>query len=175
MKRLQFVARATTWLSLAGLIISPALQAQAEQLAGTHQAGNVADVALDADQLLHGQLVDGSAAPAKGQVALLRSGRLLATADTAADGTFVLKVPQGGTYQLAAGDSLTTIRVWTHRAAPPHAQPRMMLVQGGVVRGQQGAIPFSSISPWVVAGVVAVAIGVPIILSNQNEDRSDGS
>lgn len=175
MKRLQFVARAATWLSLAGLTLFPAVQAQAEQRAGADQASPVVDVALDADNLLHGQLVNASAVPTKGQVSMLKGGQRLATADAAADGTFVLRVPQGGTYQLATADSVTTIRVWTQRAAPPHAPQRMVLAQGGVLRGQQGTIPFSSVSPWVVAGVVAVAIGVPIVLSNQHDDRADGS
>ncbi len=167
MKRLQFVARRATWLSLAGLIMFPPWQARAEQRTGSNPAPAVVDVALDANQLLHGQLLDGSAVPAKGHVTLLKGGQLLAAADAADDGNFALRVPQGGTYQLATADSTTTIRVWTQCAAPPHSQQRMVLVQGGVLRGQQGAMPFSSISPWVIAGVVAAAIGVPIILIRQ--------
>ena len=175
MKRPPLVARCAMFLSLAGLTFYPTVGARAEALLGVDGRLSVADVVLDSENLLHGQLLNASAAPAQGQLLLLKDGQSLGRLSTGADGRFAVRLSQGGTYQLATADRVTTIRVWTRRAAPPSAQQQLVLVQGDVFRGQRGRIHYSSISPWVVAGVVAVAIGVPIVLANHRQDRGNGS
>ncbi len=173
MNRLQSMARVATLVSLVGLVFPFPSGIRAEEMAG--RPGPLVDVVLDSENRLHGQLVDGSAAPLQGELVLMREGQPLKTLVAGPDGRFIVRLSQGGTYQLAAADRLTTVRVWTASAAPPHSQRQFVLVHGDVLRGQQGRIPHSSISPWVVAGVVAVAIGVPIVLANHRDDRPNGS
>jgi hypothetical protein len=175
MNRLKTVARIAMFVSLIGLLIPPGAKARAEDSPRAGRPLTVVDVVLDGENQLHGQVVDGSGGPCPGQVALLRDGQPLEKLTADADGRFAIRVLRGGTYQLATADQVTTLRVWTQEAAPPRAQRQIVVVRGNVLRGQQGAIPHSSISPWVIAGVVAVAIGVPIVLANHREDRPNGS
>ena len=175
MKRLRSVARTAMWASLVGLVIPPPLTARAESLTGAGEPLPVVDVVLDSNHRLNGQLVDGSGAPTQGQLLCLKNGQSMGKLATGTDGRFAIRLSQGGMYQLATADRVTVVRVWTQRAAPPNSQQQLVLVQGNVLRGQQGGIPYRSISPWVIGGVVAAAIGVPIILANHRQDRSDGS
>ena len=90
-------------------------------------------------------------------------------------GKFVCALPRGGVYQLVAGDQLTSIRAWTAQAAPPGCAEQLIVVSGDVLRGQGGRIPYTQVNPWLVAGVVAVAVAIPVVLSNHRSDRGDGS
>lgn len=175
MNRLQTVARVATLVSWVGLLVPLPQRVRAEEGVRPSHPVPVLDVVLDSENRLHGQLVDGSAVPSRSSLILMSEGQPPRKLTTGADGGFVVRLSRGGTYQLATADRVTTVRVWTANAAPPHSQRQLVLVQGDVLRGQQGRIPHSSISPWVIAGVVAVAIGVPIVLANHRDDRPNGS
>ena len=51
--------------------------------------------------------------------------------------------------------------------APPAAQSAALLVSGSdVVRGQNGGLVYWLTNPWVLAGLIAAAIAIPIALNN---------
>jgi hypothetical protein len=133
----------------------------------------IVDVKLSKTRELVGQLVDRATVPvAAGRISVLRDGKPLTQVTSDEDGRFTIRFDRGGVYQLKTEAGISTVRIWTQQAAPPHCRQRLLLVQGDVARGQ---IPRGTISPWVIAGVVAVAIAVPVAIHNHREDRADGS
>ena len=51
-----------------------------------------------------------------------------------------------------------------------------MMVYGQVARGQQGGLPPAGLlNPWFVAGVVAAAVAVPVLMHQNRVDRGKGS
>ena len=103
----------------------------------------------------------------------LRSGdQELGAAKTDQAGRFAFSGLRGGVYQLATAESQGVVRVWAPRTAPPYAQQGVMLVSGeSVVRGQafRNIGSFAS-HPWVMAGIIATAVAVPIAIHNANRD-----
>ncbi len=156
----------------------------------------VTDVRLHHNHILTGQLVDRQGQPTVGaDVALWRQGRLITRIRTDADGKFRFTEVGGGVYQVVAGQTGGIFRAWTPASSPPSAQSSILLVTGEAVRGQQGdfmpppdpmypadqdglgtgvfdgAIMRTLSNPWVVGGLCAAGIAIPLALS----DRGDGS
>ncbi len=163
------------YLSLIGLIIAPLTSVQPTVAAEVKTAPTIRDVVLDSENMLHGRLVDRGFSPIQGEVLVRQGARLVATTETAEDGRFAVRLTQGGMYELSTSTDQITVRAWTQAAAPPQAPRELVYVHGHVLRGQEGTMPFRSISPWLIAGVAAAAIGVPILVANHRDDREDGS
>jgi hypothetical protein len=164
-------------VALVGILFTPSVSAsEPARLTPQSAAAAITDVALDQQMQLSGQVVTptGEPVPAASLRLSQRDAQpLRADADDA--GHFRLRLEQGGVYQLAMGQQVVHLRVWTHAAAPPDCPRQLVLVAGDVVRGQSGKIPCTQINPWLVAGVVAAAVAIPVVLSNHRSDRGDGS
>jgi hypothetical protein len=138
-------------------------------------SGNVRDVALREGGYLTGQVLDAAGAPvAATPVAVVDQGRAVATALTGEDGRFTIVGVKAGVYQVATSKGVTVCRLWAPDTAPPAATADALVVNGDtVVRGGStcgpggGAIGFLS-NPWVLAGIVAAAIVVPLALDDDD-------
>ena len=177
MRKLRIWGHVATSLATVALVLAPTVRVEAEHpLPADRPLAQVLDVALDAEQMLHGQVVNPSAvAVQQGQALLLRDGVTIGLVQADLEGRFAIRLTQGGLYQMATDHEVVSFRAWTAGAAPPRAQRAIVLTAGDVTRGQQGQIPFVRHSPWVIVGVVAAAVAIPIVLHNHRNDRGDGS
>lgn len=158
------------------------------------------DVTLRNGGVLVGRLLLGDGVPRAGRlVSVLSNNKEIAQAITDQRGVFTVRGLRGGVYQIHSGASFQLVRLWAPRTAPPAATDALTLsvVEGQVVRGQcgpgtccppSGAPPCGSYAPpscggglqaflcnpWVIAGVVAAAIAIPVALHN-NSDNDSGS
>ena len=112
-------------------------------------------------------------------VVLYRGGKKLAEGKTGRDGYFAFANLQGGVYQLTASGGVGACRVWTPGTAPPSAQQGILIVAGTeVVRGQThpfrhtaGGARFWLSHPCVIAGLVAAAVAIPIVILTTHEHK----
>ena len=170
MNRIARLSRTLIWLAAVGLVAPQA--AWADSTAGD-PAIAATDVALAAGGVLHGQVLDPQGQPqGKLAVRLVQKNEIVATATTDAQGKFAVADLRGGVYEVHAGASAGVYRLWAANTAPPVAQSSALLVDGQTaVRGQGG---FGWLrNPWVIGGIVAAAIAIPIAVSNH--DSGSGS
>jgi hypothetical protein len=159
------------WLSLATSTPAFAAGSAAPQ---RRAESVVADVALGKGGSLSGQLVDAQGKPLARQAVLVaRSGKIVARATTSQDGRFQAAGLAGGVYQVAAGNSAASYRLWADRTAPPTAQPSVLLVSGPIVRGQRALSEVLTSDGFVIGLLIAAAIAIPVAV-NAAEDE-DGS
>jgi len=154
-----------------GVILPPSAFAAPTQLARPASSA-VRDVALHDGGSLTGQVLDAAGTPVAGTaVAVLDQGRAVASTQTGADGRFAMAGVKAGVYEVATSNGVTVCRLWAPRTAPPAAQSDALVVHGEtVVRGAQGGggvIKFLS-NPWVLGGIVAAAIAIPLILDDDD-------
>jgi hypothetical protein len=140
------------------------------------------DASLAPGGLLVGQLVDEHQRPIPdAAVTVLSVGRPVAETRTDSHGAFAVKGLRGGVHQVAAAETLTTFRLWATGTAPPNAQESLRIVRGAdAVRGQWGPPSFLggviehtkvwATNPFIVGGVVATAIAVPVAIHNLDDD-----
>lgn len=137
----------------------------------------VHDVALTHGGVFAGQLVDAQNVPQAGKkVTLLAESRSLVTTMTNERGNFAFGGLQGGMYQVAAAGRVDDYRLWAP-GTEPKGVPSMALIvtPEPLVRGQYyncqyqrgfcGGLPPARMllaNPWVVAGVAATAVAVPV-------------
>jgi hypothetical protein len=102
---------------------------------------------------------------------VIDQGRAVASTQTGVDGRFAIAGVKAGVYEVATSQGVTVCRLWAPRTAPPAAQSDALVVHGGsVVRGAQGGggvIGFLS-NPWVLGGIVAAAIAIPLALDDDD-------
>jgi hypothetical protein len=135
---------------------------------------SIVDVALAEDGNLSGQVMDLQGVPlASTTVAVVRQGEVVATVQTDSQGRYSVSGLNTGLYQVVTEQGLTVCRVWTAKAAPPSAQAEALVIDGTyTVRGGMGGRPWGPFlsNPWVLGGIVAAAIAVPLAL-----DKKSGS
>ena len=177
MHLVRFFRCAAATLALAGIfgnqLTLAASPATPRPAAPAHRVA-VRDIALLDGGVLRGQVVDAAgAAQANTKVAIARQDAVVATLTTNADGRFEVAGLSGGVYQIISAHSGGAFRIWSARTAPPAAEREVLLVTGeDVVRGQGapgGALRWLG-NPWVLGGIVATAIIVPLAL-----DKKGGS
>lgn len=170
MRVTKFSGRLATVLAMIGLSLPTQLLAAAP----TPNSPAVVDVALADGGVLQGLVVTPQGSPKANTPVALRNGEQeLGAATTDQSGRFAFSGLRGGVYQLATTDSLGVVRVWSPRTAPPSAQQGIMLVSDeGVVRGQMSLRGMGGVlsHPWVMAGVIATAVAVPVAIHNANRD-----
>jgi hypothetical protein len=179
MKHLGIWKRGMFLVACLGMILpTPVLQAavsnKAPQRPSPGRAPVAADVALRPSGVLVGQVVDVTGTPLpKKPVCLRYADREVAATKTDDSGYFAVGGLRGGMYEIAAaGEAPQLLRVWAPSTAPPSAQPGALVVVGGRrVRGQQGPIGYWLGNPWVVAGIVAAAISIPVAVHNHRIHR----
>lgn len=177
--------RAAISLACLGMLIqTPVLMAattpQATAVANTEESTQkpaVFDVGLHKNNTLVGQLINEQGVPlAKQKVSLIQKDHVLVTATTDKQGYFAFSNVAAGTYQVAAPKAQGICRAWAPKTAPPVAQPGILLVDGkGAVRAQQGPIAYWLGKPWVIAGLVAAAVAIPVAIHNHQNDKSPSS
>ena len=131
------------------------------------------DVRLRPGGVLWGQVVDANGKPRPAtSVTLRQAGREVAGTTTDAGGYFLAEGLRGGTYEIVANHSRGIYRTWTPETAPPSARTAALLVDGGEgIRGQTGPIAYWLGNPWVLAGIAAIAVAVPVAIHNQRAGR----
>jgi hypothetical protein len=166
-------------LACLGMIVpTPFLQAAVPHgNAERHTAAplsTAADIALHSGGILLGQVVDPNGTPLPGvRVSLRQLDREVAAAVSDQSGRFVANRLRGGSYQIAAGQTLTTCRAWAPNTAPPNARHGVLIVLGNQpVRGQDGPLGYWLCNPLVLAGLTAIAVAIPVAIHNHRLDRT---
>lgn len=192
MIRLRTICNGAAWLALVGMCLptSAAVGGERRELPATGPAAGsmIHDVALAPGGLLVGQLLDTEMQPICGErVEIQIDGKTAVETRTDTNGVFAATGLRGGAHEIVAGGSTELCRLWAPETAPPHAVSGLRYVpgQGDVVRGQWGNPPgYNSFAgqmkafatnPWVIAGVIATAIAVPVALHNMDDDDDNGS
>ncbi len=170
MKRFGIIKGSIVFLALLGICLPyPVLAAPPAQKDNT-----LPDVALLDGGVLVGQVVDTQGAPqANVPISLWEGQQELAVGKTDAAGYFSFRGLRGGVYQLTAADGVSMCRVWAPGTAPPAAQQGALVVRGvDMVRGQWCGFPrlrCMLTNPWVIAGLVATAVAVPVAIHNARD------
>ena len=184
MKQTKSLPMAAILLACAGMLIPPSVVRAATTTAPSSPsapAGAVVDIALREGGALAGQVLDAQGNHlASTTVAIQSLDGLVVTAVTDPAGRFEVTGLRGGTYRIATAHGAGTYRLWAPTTAPPSARPGVLLVAGDQqVLGQWGCyshdrpvLRFLS-NPWVIAGLVAAAIAIPVAIHN-SRDRDDG-
>ena len=163
------------WLAVVGLVMPVSVVCAAGPLVSPGVL--VSDVALAAGGVLRGQVSSPQGRGLSGMHVSVSAGvRDLGSTVTDADGRFEFRGLKGGVLTVTAGQSRTTVRAWTAAAAPPAAKGDVLLVAGqSQVLGQWGGFKKVITNPWVIAGVVAAAVAIPVAIHNSNDDDTPAS
>lgn len=168
--------------SIAALACSSMLSAQLAYAAGPQIAPHmqqaepkhrmIHDVALEEAGVFRGQVVDSQGnTRAAVPVSIVREAREVARAETDASGRFAVHGLTGGIYEVYTPAGSGIYRVWSPHTAPPAAVPAAIITpHENVVRGQMnGGQALSWLAnPWVLAGIVAAAIAIPLALDDDD-------
>ena len=98
-------------------------------------APRIVDVKLTTNGELRGAIVDPSGQPRRRSVLEFRGTRTRMQTTSNERGQFAVQLAPG-VYEVRCGARRNQVRIWSHQAAPPHAAPALLTVQGAVVRGQ---------------------------------------
>jgi hypothetical protein len=170
MKRVCRLQLALAILAAVGILLPRPLVAGTFGTAAESTA-SVQDIALDAAGNLHGEVLGQDGRGAEGvAVHMVQNGQEVATAITDAQGEFEIAGLRGGVYQMVTANGGGVYRVWSYRAAPPAAGPGVMLIESpDVVRGQGPPIMQFLTNPWVLGGIAAAAIAIPLALDDDDD------
>lgn len=132
----------------------------------------IRDVALQPGGILTGQVLNEQAvARAQSKIAVVHKGKPVTVTETDQAGRFVLTGLKPGVYELHLAEGGGAYRVWAPNTAPPAAEQGVLLVEDSrVVRGihhHDGGGHFGWLkNPWVLAGIVALAIAIPLAVDD---------
>lgn len=142
--------------------------------AAPQRAQTATDVALTEGGTLIGQVFDAQGAPlARVTVVLQGQDQQVLSVQTDQSGRFSVQGLRGGVYVISSAKGYGTYRLWAPGTAPPLAQKGALVVAGQqTVRGQFGPLPFWLSNPWVIAGIVATAVAVPVAIHNADRPSS---
>ncbi len=191
LRKFRFSGQFAVWMAVAVLTLQPQWLLAAEPSATdplhtthTAHAMHVVDVALQTEGRLLGQLVDKQGRPLAATNIQLSDGRTQWRTQTDAQGRFQLAGLSGANYQLQVGGKIQSLRAWATGTAPPSAASDLLLVQDGEVILAQNCTspacgsaverlkrPFAN--PWVIGGLVAAAIAIPVAINNADDDDNN--
>ena len=175
MKNYRFQSLAAT-VSCIGMLLSPVATATP-----LDQSAAPADVALSADGVLVGQVVNAQgAALHQVPVSIAQDGREVIRVVTDAKGEFAVRGLRGGVYQITTPGRQGTYRVWAPRTAPPAASKGLLAVAGddavlgqyapAAAGGAMGAVTgWIAAHPLMTAGIIATAIAVPLAIDDDDD------
>ena len=178
MKFSEFFRRGVIAVTCSGMLLGQALQAAGPS--ATVTGGNtpeaaaapqvrVQDVVLQEQGVLKGTVLDANGTGvAKSKVAIVRQGQVVSLTETDAQGHFTVAKLTGGVHEIHTPTGVTAVRLWAPRMAPPAAQQLAMVEPSTIVRGQGGSALGFLANPWVLAGVVAAAIAIPLALDDDD-------
>jgi len=174
-------------LAVLGLCAPQTLLAKAESVSPRPV---VVDVALTDDGVLVGQVVNSQGtALANAPVVVWSQNHPITRVVTDERGRFAVGGLRAGVYQLATVQGHSACRLWAPGGAPPTCQKGVLLVSGhGALRGQcghgcgapcgapcgpcGGPMAFWLANPWVMGGILATAIAVPVAVHNAERPSS---
>jgi hypothetical protein len=173
--------RALMFLASAGICL-PLAPATAEEIQSA-KPPVIRDVELEYGGLLIGRLVDANGRPqCDTHVSVVTSGKTLATTRSDAEGVFAVSKLRGGVHEIRTAENVQVCRLWAHDTAPPRVPKSIDVVSNGdVVRGQYGPPPGNrfikkakvwATNPFIVGGVVAAAVAIPVALSDNDGPHS---
>jgi hypothetical protein len=179
------IRQVACWL-MAGMMCLPAslaygAEARTQAEVAPRPVTAVRDISLAPGGLLVGRVLDKTMTPVRGaKVAVQSQGHTAAVTETDADGVFAVAGLRGGVHEIVTERGVENCRLWSTGTAPPHAESHLRFVPGQstVVRGQwiEPQPTWKQwVNPWVVGGVVATAVAVPVLLHNLDDDDDSGS
>jgi hypothetical protein len=174
-------SRTLVVLAVIGMLM-PVAPARASEPAPA-QMHVVRDVELGSGGLLVGRLLDSNGRPlAAAEVTIASDNKALATTRTDDQGVFAVSNLRGGVHAIATAENVQVCRLWAPGTAPPQAPKSIdMVSDSNVVRGQYGPPPGNrfirsakvwATNPFIVGGVVAAAIAIPVALSDNDGPSS---
>lgn len=181
MKLSKFLRGCVVMMTCTGMLSAQLAQAAGAPTQQTTATGvatpqlKIQDVSLHDHGVFTGTVLDKSgAARASVPVAVSRQGQVVARTETDASGRFAVQGLTGGVYEVQTPVGSGVYRLWAPRTAPPAAHSMAMVTSDqSVVRAQMslqnGGSAFSWLAnPWVLAGVVAAAIAIPLALDDDD-------
>jgi hypothetical protein len=169
MRRISTLTWMMASLAMVGLCFPPIT------LASTATAApRVVDVSLHDGGVLVGQVVDSNGMGVAGtSVTLQQRDKAVVALKTNKDGYFAAKGVPAGVYRVSADDAQGVCRLWAPKTAPATAQKGAMIVTGkGVARAQNGLMIRNMLAnPWIVGGIVACAVAIPVAIANSDHDH----
>lgn len=181
---LRNLRRSAAWVAAAVLVFQPQmLFAEPMPTAGDLPI-RVVDVALGDNGLLYGQLLDRQGRHLPITAIHLSNGNQQWTTYTDTEGNFHLEGLFGSTYQVEAAGQTEIIRAWAPGTAPPQAVEGLLLVHdNSVVLGQHCGSPVCGSmvcaakhplsNPFILGGLVAAAIAIPVGIHNSGSNDDD--
>lgn len=148
-------------------------QAFAAPQAGQKTVVRIDDVKLHKNGSLYGVVLTSALKPASNSFVTIQQGKkVLARTKTNEKGGFGFAGLNSGVYQLVSPEGYQTVRVWNGKVAPPSASPQAVLVNDTVraQMGMQGLKVFLS-NPFVIAGIIATAVAIPVAIHNSGSDE----
>ena len=121
---------------------------------------------------LSGIVMDSNGKPAAGRTVVLgRNGKVLAKVRAGNNGRFQFNKMKAGDFQIATNDSAAFLRCVNAGAASKDAVKQVLLSRQAMIeRGQQPASVL--LNPLLIGLVIAAAIVIPIVVSNNKDDAS---
>jgi len=195
MRKFRSKQRFSAWAAIAVLVVQPQFLLASERsivksstTAHTAQTLTVVDVALQNEGVLHGQIMDKQGQP----LSDIKIQVLSASADkqwqtqSDAKGQFQLTGLSGATYHLQVGEHVQLLRAWSAGTAPPSATKGLLIVQNSdVILAQNCGSPVCGsavrkakhplANPWIIGGLVAAAIAIPVAIHNADDDDPPAS
>jgi hypothetical protein len=131
-------------------------------------AKSISDVKLDAAGYLHGMVVDLQGTPiANARVVVAQGKQDLGEVRTDSMGRFSAGPLGRGDYLMKSGGQSRAVRAWTPKMAPPAAKQVALLVTGDeLIRGQMPLEDFFASDAFIITGLVAALIAIPIAVHN---------
>lgn len=170
MKQIHKIGWMLTLLAAVGLCLPATALATSQAKTGPK------DVKLTQAGDLIGQVVDAQGQVIAGKsVVIQHKNHLVAAPTTDKNGYFAVKAVQPGVYRIASMKGVADYRVWTQETAPPKAAAGALLVEGKeIIRGQMNGMALRNLlaNPFVVAGIVATAVAVPVAIHNSKSKRT---
>lgn len=141
------------------------------------------DISLGNGGMLNGIVRDGNGTPkANTPVTLVQNQRDIASTTTDEHGRFAIDGVRGGAYVIISGNQANNYRAWAPGTAPPSASNSVQLRLGPIVRGHFGGKIGSHLpsihpvqylnNPVTIGGLIGMAVGLPIILHDNNVNGS---
>lgn len=133
----------------------------------------VQDVRLRDQGLLVGRAVTNQGAARENvKVRLAFQGKTVAEATTNQNGLFAVKGLRGGVHVVESTGKRELVRLWTAEAAPDAAADGLVLAEGQIVRGQEGADGVGSFlaDNLVGVGIISATAGTAIGVSASTGD-----
>ena len=130
-------------------------------------ANRATDIALGAQGILTGRVVDASGNALAAAPLVIRYGdHEVARAVTMGDGSFSVANLRGGVHQVVVGPHQAALRLWSKETAPPSARDQLLVVAGdNVVRGNLGPAGLG-----VLGATTGIAIAALIVALDNKSD-----